>query len=150
MLFFIGSEAFLFYVVKYELTNLPIHFHFTCFYFSTLILVIFLSQVLNNTNAVFIATGLTPSEKYVAAVAAYSKHGRLIGDSIGQTSCPILASSPLPVGLAYGYLTKVITVCIIKLIEISPKHLTYTHFIFKATRSFITEFLFDFLSSNCS
>ena len=111
---------------------------------------IFLSQVLNNRNAVFIAAGLTPSEKYVAAVAAYSKNGRLIGDSIGQTSCPILASSPLPVGLAYGYLTKVITVCIIKLIEISPKHLTFTIFIFKATRSFITEFLFDFLLSNCS
>lgn len=128
----LSFKALLIYLVK-DSHFYQYNFIFTCFWYSALILVISLSQVLNNKNAVFIATGLTPSEKYVAAVAAYSKHGRLIGDGIGQTSGSILASSPLPVGLAYGYLTKVITVCIIKLMKISPKHLTFMCYILKAT-----------------
>ena len=49
-----------------------------------------------------------PLEKYVVAVAAYGRNGQLIGDSIGQTSMPILASTPLPIGLAYGHLAKVV------------------------------------------
>ena len=61
-------------------------------------------------------TGLTPSEKYVVAVAAYNRKGQMIGGSIGHTSSPILAASPLPVALAYGFLAKVV------------RSYTYSHF----------------------
>ncbi|XP_025107174.1 cilia- and flagella-associated protein 54-like isoform X1 [Pomacea canaliculata] len=40
-------------------------------------------------------SGLTPDECYVFAVAAYAADGTLIGDSIGATTAPILASHPL-------------------------------------------------------
>ena len=65
-------------------------------------------KVMNCDGIELKVTGLTPNEKYVAAVAAYDKKGQLIGDSIGQTSKPVLASSPLPVAMAYGYLAKVV------------------------------------------
>ena len=34
---------------------------------------------------------LTPNESYIFAVGAYDKRGELIGDSIGETSSPIVA-----------------------------------------------------------
>ena len=68
------------------------------------------AQVINNKSATFTVTGLTPCEMYVAAVAAYNKNGKLIGNGIGSTSSPILASSPLPVGIAYAHLAKVANV----------------------------------------
>ncbi|XP_006820960.1 cilia- and flagella-associated protein 54-like [Saccoglossus kowalevskii] len=51
-------------------------------------------------------SGLSPSERYVFAVAAYTSDGKLIGDSIGDTSKPILASHPLPVLMAWAFLSQ--------------------------------------------
>ncbi|XP_077980140.1 cilia- and flagella-associated protein 54-like [Glandiceps talaboti] len=52
-------------------------------------------------------SGLSPNERYVFAVAAYTADGELIGDSIGDTSKPILASHPLPVLMAWAFLSQV-------------------------------------------
>ena len=71
-------------------------------------MLIMFSQVLSSKKATFTVTGLTPSEKYVVAVAAYNRKGQLIGGSIGHTSFPVVAASPLPVALAYGFLAKVV------------------------------------------
>ena len=51
--------------------------------------------------------GLKPNEKYMAAVAAYNAHGKMIGGSIGLTSRPVLAAHPLPTLMAWGYLAQV-------------------------------------------
>lgn len=51
--------------------------------------------------------GLKRDEKYMAAVAAYNEHGKLIGGSIGQTCRPVLAAHPLPTLMAWGYLAQV-------------------------------------------
>ncbi|XP_074644089.1 cilia- and flagella-associated protein 54-like [Tubulanus polymorphus] len=52
-------------------------------------------------------SGLQPGEQYVFAVAAYTAEGKLIGESIGETSKPILASHPLPVLMTWAYLSQV-------------------------------------------
>ena len=52
-------------------------------------------------------SGLTPNKRYVFAVASYSPDGRLIGDGIGDTTRPILASHPLPVLSVWAYLSQV-------------------------------------------
>lgn len=52
-------------------------------------------------------SGLTPDECYVFAVAAYAADGTLIGDSIGATTAPILASHPLPILITWAYLCQV-------------------------------------------
>ncbi|XP_078090725.1 cilia- and flagella-associated protein 54 [Mustelus asterias] len=47
---------------------------------------------------------IEPNEKYIFAVAAYSKDGKIIGSGIGQTTKPILAYYPLPILTAWSYL----------------------------------------------
>ena len=51
--------------------------------------------------------GLTPGEKYVCAVAAYTAEGKLIGDAIGDSTKAILASHPMPVLMTWAYLSQV-------------------------------------------
>ena len=53
-------------------------------------------------------SGLTPSEKYQFAVAAFDKNGEIIGGSIGLSSKPILATSPFSTLTAVGHLIQVI------------------------------------------
>ena len=55
----------------------------------------------------FYVRGLKPDEKYMAAMAAYNEHGKLIGGSIGLTCRPVLAAHPLPTLMAWGYLAQV-------------------------------------------
>jgi hypothetical protein len=50
---------------------------------------------------------LTPNEKYVFAVAAYDNNGRLIANSIGDSTEPILASNTLSILMTYTYLCQV-------------------------------------------
>jgi hypothetical protein len=52
-------------------------------------------------------TGLEPDEKYIFAVAAYDKSGNLIGDSIGDSTDPILASSTLSILMGWAYMCQV-------------------------------------------
>ena len=52
-------------------------------------------------------TDLIPGEKYIYAVAAYTDEGKLIGNSVGESTRPILASHPLPVLMAWAYLSQV-------------------------------------------
>ena len=52
-------------------------------------------------------SGLTPDEKYMFAVAAYTADGRLIGDTVGESTRPILASHPMPVLMTWAYLAQV-------------------------------------------
>lgn len=52
-------------------------------------------------------TGLKVNERYVFAVAAYTDDGQLIGNAIGDTSRPILASHPLPVLMTWAFLGQV-------------------------------------------
>ena len=51
--------------------------------------------------------GLKADENYMAAVAAYNEHGKLIGGSVGLTCRPVLAAHPLPTLMAWGYLAQV-------------------------------------------
>ena len=53
-------------------------------------------------------SGLTPGERYVFAVAAYTADGQLIGNLIGQSTKPILASHPLPILMTWAYLSQVV------------------------------------------
>ncbi|VDH93978.1 Hypothetical predicted protein, partial [Mytilus galloprovincialis] len=52
-------------------------------------------------------SGLKPDEKYVFAVAAYNGDGQIIGGGIGDSSKPILASSPLPVLMTWAFLSQI-------------------------------------------
>eukprot|EP00794_Sanderia_malayensis_P006315 gene6315-7038_t len=63
-------------------------------------------EVPNGANCVLKVSGLIPNERYCVAVAAYNSKGQCIGENVGETSRPILASSPLPVAIAYGYLIR--------------------------------------------
>ncbi|XP_038069719.1 cilia- and flagella-associated protein 54-like [Patiria miniata] len=51
-------------------------------------------------------SGLQTNEKYVFAVAAYTASGVLIGESIGDTTKPILASHPLPILMTWAFLSQ--------------------------------------------
>lgn len=51
--------------------------------------------------------GLTPDEKYMCAVAAYSADGQLIGGAVGDSTRPILASHPMSMLAAWAYLCQV-------------------------------------------
>lgn len=64
-------------------------------------------QVPATADIQFYVRGLKPDEKYMAAVAAYNAHGKLIGGSIGLTCRPVLAAHPLPTLMAWGYLAQV-------------------------------------------
>ncbi|XP_034258808.1 LOW QUALITY PROTEIN: cilia- and flagella-associated protein 54 [Pantherophis guttatus] len=48
--------------------------------------------------------GLEANQNYVFAVAAYDSNGKIIGDSIGETTKPILAYPPLSVAIVRTYL----------------------------------------------
>ncbi|CAI9584897.1 unnamed protein product, partial [Staurois parvus] len=48
-------------------------------------------EVPANGNILLEARGLKKNERYIFAVAAYSRDGRLIRDSVGETTKPILA-----------------------------------------------------------
>ncbi|XP_021355787.1 cilia- and flagella-associated protein 54-like isoform X2 [Mizuhopecten yessoensis] len=52
-------------------------------------------------------SGLIPNGRYLFAVAAYNREGKLIGESIGQSTKPILASHPLPVLMTWGFLSQI-------------------------------------------
>jgi hypothetical protein len=50
---------------------------------------------------------LNPDENYILAVAAFDKNGVLIGDSIGDSTEPILASSTLSLLMNWAFLCQV-------------------------------------------
>lgn len=51
--------------------------------------------------------GLVRNQKYVFAVAAYNSQGKLLGNSIGGTTCPVLASMPVSLLSAWAHLAQV-------------------------------------------
>ncbi|XP_078673131.1 cilia- and flagella-associated protein 54-like isoform X2 [Branchiostoma floridae x Branchiostoma belcheri] len=60
-----------------------------------------------NGDCILTVSGLEPNERYMFAVAAYSKDGKLIGGSIGEQTKPILASHPLPILMVWALLGQV-------------------------------------------
>ena len=52
-------------------------------------------------------SGVCPNERYVFAVGAYTSDGKLVGDGVGESSRPILASHPLPVLMTWALLSQV-------------------------------------------
>ena len=50
---------------------------------------------------------LTPNEKYMFAVAAYTSEGKLVGDTVGESTRPLLASHPMPILMTWAYLCQV-------------------------------------------
>ncbi|XP_069567775.1 cilia- and flagella-associated protein 54 [Brachyistius frenatus] len=50
---------------------------------------------------------LQPNQTYVFAVAAYNRHGMLLGNTIGETTFPLLASMPLPLLSTWAHLAQV-------------------------------------------
>lgn len=50
---------------------------------------------------------LTPDERYVVALAAYTKDGKMIGGAVGDTTSPIPACHPLPMMTAWAYVSQV-------------------------------------------
>ena len=64
-------------------------------------------QIPVTADTLFYVRGLKPDEKYMAALAAYNEHGKLIGGSIGLTCRSVLATHPLPTLIAWGYLAQV-------------------------------------------
>ncbi|KAM5171982.1 cilia- and flagella-associated protein 54 [Mantella aurantiaca] len=59
-----------------------------------------------NGNNLLEARGLKKNERYIFGVAAYSEDGHLIGDSVGETTKPILAFPPLSVPATWAYLAQ--------------------------------------------
>ncbi|GFO44544.1 hypothetical protein PoB_007104900 [Plakobranchus ocellatus] len=51
-------------------------------------------------------SGLQPDERYVFAVAAYTTEGKLIGDGVGETTKPVLASHCLPVLMTWAFISQ--------------------------------------------
>lgn len=51
--------------------------------------------------------GLEPNQKYVFAVAAYNSQGKLLGNTIGVTTFPLLASMPVPLLSTWAHLAQV-------------------------------------------
>uniref|UniRef100_UPI0037E847B8 cilia- and flagella-associated protein 54 n=1 Tax=Semicossyphus pulcher TaxID=241346 RepID=UPI0037E847B8 len=51
--------------------------------------------------------GLEPNQKYVFAVAAYNSQGKLLGNTIGATTFPLLASMPVPLLSTWAHLAQV-------------------------------------------
>lgn len=51
---------------------------------------------------------LEPNQKYVFAVAAYDAGGKLVGNAIGETTRPLLASLPLPLPTTWAHLAQVL------------------------------------------
>ncbi|XP_056140205.1 cilia- and flagella-associated protein 54 [Lampris incognitus] len=50
--------------------------------------------------------GLEPNQMYVFAVAAYNSQGKLVGNTIGETTYPILAFIPLPLHTTWALLAQ--------------------------------------------
>ncbi|XP_072255112.1 cilia- and flagella-associated protein 54 [Pyxicephalus adspersus] len=63
-------------------------------------------EVPANGNNLLEARGLQKNDRYIFAVAAYSEDGRLIGDSVGETTKPILAFPPLSIPSTWAYLSQ--------------------------------------------
>ncbi|KAK9536651.1 hypothetical protein VZT92_006417 [Zoarces viviparus] len=51
--------------------------------------------------------GLEPNQKYVFAVAAYNRQGNLLGNTIGGSTFPLLASLPAPLLFTWAHLAQV-------------------------------------------
>ncbi|XP_029375672.1 cilia- and flagella-associated protein 54 [Echeneis naucrates] len=51
--------------------------------------------------------GLVTNQKYIFAVAAYNSQGRLLGNTIGSTTFPLLASMPVSLLSAWAHLAQV-------------------------------------------
>ncbi|XP_033182211.1 cilia- and flagella-associated protein 54 [Anabas testudineus] len=51
--------------------------------------------------------GLVPNQKYVFAVAAYNSQGKILGNTIGRTTLPLLASMPVSLLSAWAHLAQV-------------------------------------------
>ncbi|XP_065819323.1 cilia- and flagella-associated protein 54 isoform X4 [Labrus bergylta] len=51
--------------------------------------------------------GLEPNQKYVFAVAAYNRQGKLLGNTIGATTFPLMASMPIPLLSSLAHLAQV-------------------------------------------
>ncbi|KAM4547577.1 cilia- and flagella-associated protein 54 [Fundulus diaphanus] len=51
--------------------------------------------------------GLQPNQKYVFAVAAYDRQGTLVGNTIGDTTLPVLACMPAPLLSSWAHLAQV-------------------------------------------
>ncbi|XP_061596722.1 cilia- and flagella-associated protein 54-like [Cololabis saira] len=51
--------------------------------------------------------GLQPNQKYAFAAAAYNREGKLLGDAIGETTLPLLASMPAPLLSTWAHLAQV-------------------------------------------
>lgn len=58
-------------------------------------------------KSVFEVKGLETNEKYVFATAAYSSAGKLIGDTVGETTKPILIYPPLSTTIVRMFLTQI-------------------------------------------
>jgi hypothetical protein len=57
-------------------------------------------------NCLLYVTGLKPNEMYMFAVAAYSRDGKLVGNSVGASTRPLLATSYLPLLVTWGLLAQ--------------------------------------------
>ncbi|XP_017572344.1 cilia- and flagella-associated protein 54 [Pygocentrus nattereri] len=55
----------------------------------------------------FHISGLETNQKYIFAVAAYDAKGNLVGNTIGETTRPLLASLPLPLLSTWAHLAQV-------------------------------------------
>ncbi len=73
---------------------------------STFILINFAKVPASNCEKITIS-GLNPDENYILAVAAFDKSGLLIGDSIGDSTEPILACSTLSLLMNWAFLCQV-------------------------------------------
>ncbi|KAM6907603.1 cilia- and flagella-associated protein 54 [Xenentodon cancila] len=51
--------------------------------------------------------GLQPNQKYVFAATAYNSEGKLLGNAIGGTTLPLLASMPVPLLSTWAHLAQV-------------------------------------------
>lgn len=67
----------------------------------------FYYQIPADETCVLEVQGLEANQNYVFAVAAYDSDGKIIGDSIGETTKPILAYPPLSVATVRTYLIQV-------------------------------------------
>ena len=56
--------------------------------------------------------GLEPNQKYMFAVAAYNSQGKLLGNSIGETTFPLLASMPTSLLSTWAHLAQVQYTCV--------------------------------------
>eukprot|EP00117_Sycon_ciliatum_P036077 scpid3408/ scgid27221/ Uncharacterized protein C12orf55 len=68
-------------------------------------------DVLASETARFTVRNLKHNQKYVFAMAAYDTDGNLIGDSVGESTKPILMSDPLPLVPLTGILCKSAVTC---------------------------------------